>query len=724
MKEKKQPPKKEEPPSRKDERPAKKEEKIPKKQEKLPKKAKEEKAKPAKKPKTAATERMYQSKAAVQPAQAKCLPQAPTKPSPKSIRASDSFGQMSLLMQIQMKRESLAKNKSPKPTDLIERLANDFSKSDAMPSIIQCRRSYGKALNGTALGNGHLSKSMGVLNTIAANGMESMATPPSNGAAPGPSREEFYSYLGIDTNPIPEKLSPEIQAVAPEPSPPNNQRRSLRVFMQQRQMDSTNRSPESAGDGAKRMKKSPAKSVRNLPCSRPTLGQTTTAALAKRRRSEGFILSQRKRAAADDDDDDDALELDTSKSQILSRRTYNVSTYNLNRTRDWDDEPAEAPATGAGEDIDGSLIANRLADHDYTAKPSSACASSASLTNGPSVNGGQAAADQANANLVVNNFAKATTHSTTTRAATLSDVSVTDADASDAHIVHVPKPRPRPPTPRLPPMEPVKAAVVKRRPVISHPYVMSEVLRRYGSFVPMRQLGLHPRIIRRLRRKPRQQPIDAAADLNAPSTSAMPAPTMPAPAIERRTIDTQTDVAANGPSPVALDHLYSIRPAPQSAAFLDANLEGSHGPITFSPTSITHSTASSDSAVVLNRTTADTNQATPMPTITTSASKSLQWYQDHANDVNRAQFANPLQPKHGPVHAILTHSIAANQNDCVIVVQESLVSFWFSPAKVLGIFGITRTWLPIGQIARCTYNGEWISCDSGIFRPNGKQQRA
>lgn len=647
---------------------------------------------------------MSQSKPVEQPAQPKTPINIPVKQPPKSIRASDSIGEMSLLMQIQMKRESLNKNKSPKPIDLIKSLSNDYNKSEAISSIIQCRRSYGKAVDGNAMGTGQFSKSLGVLNTsFESNGLEAMPTI----TTPGPSRDEFYNYLRIDTNPVSEKLSPESNTNAQETSPQNNQRRSLRVFMQQRQIDSVNRSPENAakadGSGVKRMKKSPAKSVRNLPCSRPTLGQTTTAALAKRRRSEGFILSQRKRNAdEDEDDDDDAMELNTCKSQILSRHTYNVSSYNLNRTVDWDDEPIRVTENVTCGEVDRTLISNRLADHDYTAKLSSACGSSTSLTNRTIVNGHQTTTDSSNANIVRNSFARA---SSTTAHTACSDVSVNEIDALDAKVMHVPKPRPRPPTPRLPPMEPIKTTAVRRRMVISHPYMMSETSRRHGNYIPMRQLAFHPRIIRRVRRKPRMQLAEPISDLNAPSTSASTAVIVHGPAVECRTTETQTDAPANDPSPVVLDHLYSIRPAPQTTAFLDTHMEGSHGPITFSPTSITHSTASSDSAVVINRTTADNNKP-PMPCITTTASKSLQWYQDHANEINRAQFVNPLQPKYGAIHAILSHSIAANQNDCVIVVQESLISFWFSPAKVLGIFGITRTWLPIGQIGRCSYNGE------------------
>lgn len=68
------------------------------------------------------------------------------------------------------------------------------------------------------------------------NSSMSMASPHGMRAISANNREEFYSYLGIDTNPSPpEKTSPE-----PSTSTGNQQRRSLRVFIQQNQVKSIN----------------------------------------------------------------------------------------------------------------------------------------------------------------------------------------------------------------------------------------------------------------------------------------------------------------------------------------------------------------------------------------------------------------------------------------------------------------------------------------------------
>lgn len=68
------------------------------------------------------------------------------------------------------------------------------------------------------------------------NSSMSMASPNGMRAISANNREEFYSYLGIDTNPSPqEKTSTE-----PSTSIGNQQRRSLRVFIQQNQVKSIN----------------------------------------------------------------------------------------------------------------------------------------------------------------------------------------------------------------------------------------------------------------------------------------------------------------------------------------------------------------------------------------------------------------------------------------------------------------------------------------------------
>lgn len=117
---------------------------------------------------------------------------------------------------------------------------------------------------------------------------------------------------------------------------------------------------------------------------------------------------------------------------------------------------------------------------------------------------------------------------------------------------------------------------------------------------------------------------------------------------------------------------------------------------TFSPTSITHSNASTDSAIVVNSNINELRQST----ITLSTATSLQWQKDQANHIDKSQIRNPLDPKHGTVLAILTHSVSPNNDDVVIVIQESLISYWYSTSKVLCMFGIARAWTKVAEIQR------------------------
>lgn len=94
------------------------------------------------------------------------------------------------------------------------------------------------------------------------------------------------------------------------------------------------------------------------------------------------------------------------------------------------------------------------------------------------------------------------------------------------------------------------------------------------------------------------------------------------------------------------------------------------------------------------------------PLITIDANRSLEWQRDQANQIQKSQIQNPLNMKNGKVLAILTHSKAANQDDILVVIQENLVSYWQRASRVLGMFGATQTWKPIGEITRVSRRGK------------------
>lgn len=557
-------------------------------------------------------------------------------------RPNNGFDAMSLLMEIQMKRESLlVQKKVTRPTEFVKRLTNHSPNAEQIPSAIKFRRSYG-VKNTTDQTNGNsngatkqYSMSLGNFNSsFTSNGgtpnkyivNASFASANGVDAIPGPSRDEFYNYLRIDTKPPMEK-SPE-PPVKPE-DPSNNQRRSLRVFMQQRQMESITRSQEKITKDdekvGKKSAKSPCKSVRNLPITQPLFSDSRTAALANRRRSEGYILSQRPKESDDLLDDDES----SPKTHILFKRSYHRSTYTLSGNEPSQEiaKPAPIPLSQNNNVEESKMDVNRIeaiAVDDQRIEDIEPEATSSNTIE--------------NKTIATNTFSK-------------------------------------------------------RRILITSPLMLSEIMRKYGKCVrrgATKQFAYHPRIFRRLQRKPTvrsdfqmdaivQPPVRSVAqnDLNRANQMSMD---LVRP-VTSRTIDTQTDM----PPPI----------------------------IPFSPTSITHSTASSDSAVVINRAAPElipepaTAPAPTIPRVTMTASQSLQWYQENSIGVDRSKCSNPLQVKHGRVRAILTQSIAANQNECIVVVQDSMVSYWFSPAKMVGVFGVERTWLPVAQRERCVYMGEF-----------------
>lgn len=90
----------------------------------------------------------------------------------------------------------------------------------------------------------------------------------------------------------------------------------------------------------------------------------------------------------------------------------------------------------------------------------------------------------------------------------------------------------------------------------------------------------------------------------------------------------------------------------------------------------------------------------PLPNITLSSSDSIQWNRDLAKRTDKVQFSSPLDRKHGAVLAILTHSVSPSEDDVVVVVQETQISYWYSTAKILCMFGIDRKWIPVSSIPR------------------------
>lgn len=153
----------------------------------------------------------------------------------------------------------------------------------------------------------------------------------------------------------------------------------------------------------------------------------------------------------------------------------------------------------------------------------------------------------------------------------------------------------------------------------------------------------------------------------------------------------------------------------------------SYEEFTFSPTSITHSNASTDSAIVVSNAGNDCVSMGPMlvnavgqttTAHTTEAVASNKCHIEQISSSPKPTMQNPLNPINGCVQAILVHPITAHMQ-CAIAVQETAISFWRMTSNVLSIFGVSPAWELIGDIKRLT-NGELFSIHCKSLTRNSK----
>lgn len=403
-------------------------------------------------------------------------------------------------------------------------------------------------------------------------------------------QEEFYKYLGIDTNPPQEKTSPELS-----PTDANtlyNQRRSLRVFIQQRQNEFTTKTHEKVSKDDK----SPDRRLKSLP------------------------------SKMGDSNED----LKMSQSSSKEMRT---------------DASAITPQKNGMTDKSSSLISSHIKQrHSYepTSPPDIDSSKTNVLTNG--------------VNKTSQNLLKETENQrdAATAAAAASQSNSNRAAGEGSSSAGVVRPR----------------RIHKRRLLLPSPMILTEVYKRWYKQCCKQGFVMRQHL--------RQQAIAKRAK-NRQLSSLTPQDT----STQRQALDTGLPIENVVRNSVANGHLAI------------SNCEELMN--TFSPTSITHSNASTDSAIVINN--LNINDAI-QPIITCNATNSLQWQHDIRNQIDKSQFRNPLEPKHGAVLAILTHSTSPEDNDIVVVVQESQITYWYSTSKILGMFGVNRSWTRVAGIAR------------------------
>lgn len=86
--------------------------------------------------------------------------------------------------------------------------------------------------------------------------------------------------------------------------------------------------------------------------------------------------------------------------------------------------------------------------------------------------------------------------------------------------------------------------------------------------------------------------------------------------------------------------------------------------------------------------------------VTLIVSDSIQLNRDVAQRADKVQFQSPLDPMHGAVIAILSHSTSPSENDVIVVVQESQISYWYAMAKILCMCCSARSWIRVGSFSR------------------------
>lgn len=406
----------------------------------------------------------------------------------------------------------------------------------------------------------------------------------------GNNREEFYKYLGIDTNPAQEKSPP-----IPSPTESNalyNHRRSLRVFIQQRQNEFSRTN--------EKMSKLPS-------------------------------------------EQDDAHGKPSANGKLNGESILRKTHENGRMCLSGDEMSSQTNGIAKSANLISSHIKQR---HSY--EPTSATIGfnrSNAIGNvcSPLTNHNDASSAFQETDIVCNVPANA-------RRSTIGHALTSNRFGETSGQTNSDQTRPR--------------VLQKRKILLPSPMMLTEMFKRYQQcFKKGFAMRKHQRqtAAKKLRKRPS-------------NTTNLPTESMPMDASNSNANTQPNGTTAQSSTMLSCDDLVNA----------------------FSPTSITHSNASSDSAIAVNSNVNDLCQ----PKITLTSSGSLQWKQDAVSHINKSQFRNPLDAKHGAVLAILTHTVSPSTADVIVVIQQSRISYWYSTAKILSMFGVARSWMRIADIVR------------------------
>lgn len=471
-------------------------------------------------------------------------------------------------------------------------------------------------------------------------------------------REEFLKYLGIDTKPTQEKTA------SPQTSPPDaqaaaayNHRRSLRVFIQQKQNEYTrmSKSPE----------KSPSKSLKS-PSRTQYNGAAATASASMTNINASPSESMKRGCALNND-----LRMD-SADLLLKSSTLSSSLPSL-----------PLHANGMLKPI-SNLISTSHIKQRHSYDPASAAKSLLTLQTSTAMatssetqpDAGAAAADVNNgARKPTNDASNSITNASEAPASTAPN-NVIRQSTHDNSERAIKSPAPAAKAGRRDSLDRTRLLrSQKRKVILPSPMMLTEMFKRYKQcfrqgFAMQKQL---------------RQQMKHIAKAPADTDALNPSP------------DTITDVQT---TPATNEKQQSMFDAATSSAHMIDTPTHDLPDSLLSSMPVNSNNVCSAAPEAQPKTSTPAASLPPPPNVTLTASESIQWNRDLAKRADKLQFPCPLDPRHGAVLAILTHSVSPSEDDVVVVVQESQISYWYSTAKILCMFGIERKWIPVSSIPR------------------------
>lgn len=549
-------------------------------------------------------------------------------------------------------------------------------------------------------------------------------------------REEFYKYLGIDTNPCHEKLSPGSSTGDTNSS--SQMRRSLRVKIQQ---NIVNKLAKTQNEIEVKIKSEPIEkndieetpTSSNATCSPPLQSSDES----KTSRTTLTLPSHQtlKRTASPNNREESSklLKISYMKDDGGKKMTTEPIVYKsiclMNQTVDLtktikSNEKAAASTSHVFERRSYEILSH--AENESL--------SSTKTTSAYTVKVLASAKDQRQS---LDKLPQVGTKETESTASSVKKEPIDDSECEEKLPKFQPSTRAEPMVVvDTPEKSNCKSTEAKRRHLIRKAINFTEMFKRYKRC--LRQgIALKTQLQQTIRRRPPRRQSAKVVEKRTNSSTENEPETMSRPSIESdaaaavaadRKIERRNDDTDDEPNAMyKLQNVIEIRddlPADVIATIiglpststkqLTTVATTSYEDFTFSPTSISHSNASTDSAIVVSNAGNDCVSSVPMlvnvvdQKSAANIPESINSRKYHIEQIAssaKPTMKNPLNLMNGCVQAISINPMTAYMH-CVVVVQEMTVSFWRMSSNVLSIFGVSPAWELIGEIKRLR-NGKY-----------------